>query len=132
MRFFLVNAVSGFIEFLPAALMAFLPFPQEALRFRRKRIFAGVVLASVAQAALFPPTLLVLHSLTGVSELKAIYAAGNLYAVCIILMGLAAYIWLVREALLKKVLVVYIVMFYQAVQYWLTNTIDPPSSRPLP
>ena len=28
-------------------------------------------------------------------------------------------------------MVVYIVMFYQAVQYWLINTIDPPS-RPLP
>lgn len=131
MRFFLVNTVSGFIEFFPAALMAFLPFPREALRFRRERIFAGVVLASAAQAALFPPALLVLHSLTGVSEFEAIYAAGNLYTVCIILMGLAAYIWLVQLALLKKIMVVYIVMFYEAVQYWLVNTIDPPS-RPLP
>ena len=131
MRYFLLNTLSCFLEFLPSALMVFLPFPQEALRFQRGRIFAGIVLFSAAQAALFPLTILALYSLAGVTTIGAIHRAGNLYAVCTILMGLAAYVWLVREVLLKKVLVVYIVMFYQAVQYWLINTIDSPN-RPMP
>lgn len=131
MRYFLLNALSSFLEFLPSALMVFLPFPQEALRFRRRQIFAGIVLFSAAQAALFPLTILALYSLAGVTAIGTIHRAGNLYAICTILIGLAAYVWLVREALLKKVLVVYIVMFYQAIQYWLINTIDPPS-RPMP
>ena len=131
MRFFLLNAFGGFLQFLPSALMVFLPFPQEALRFRRGRIFTGAVLASAAQAVLFPLTLLALYTRAGVRTPAAIHAAGNLYTVCVILMGLTVYVWLVREALLKKVLVVYIVMFYETVQYWLINLIDP-LSRPLP
>ena len=129
MRFFLLNTFGFFLDFFPSALMVFLPFPQEALRFRRGRIFAGVALASAALAALFPLTLLTLYSLAGVRTIQAIHAAANLYSVCTILMGLAAYVCLVREAMLKKVLVVYIVMFYQAIQYWLINTIDSPSRR---
>lgn len=131
MKFFLLNAFGMLCDFLPPALMVFLPFPQEALRFRRRRIFAGAVLASAAQAALFPLTLLALYSWAGVRTPEAVHTAGNLYAVCVILIGLAAYIWLVRDALLKKILVVYIVIFYEAVQYWLLNMVDP-LSRPLP
>lgn len=35
MKFFLLNAFGMFCDFLPCALMVFLPFPQEALRLRR-------------------------------------------------------------------------------------------------
>ena len=131
MRFFLLNAVGSFFDFLPPALMVFLPFPQESLRFRRRRIFAGVALVTAVQSALFPLTLLTVYSLAGVATVQAVHAVGNLYTVCAILMGLAAYVWLVREALLKKVLVVFTVMLYGAVQYWLINMIDSPS-RALP
>lgn len=77
MRFFLLHAFSCFHDFLFPALMAFLPFPQEALRFRRGRIFAGVVLFSAAQAVLFPLMLLALYS-AGVSDRWVIYATANL------------------------------------------------------
>ena len=132
MRFFLVNAFGCLLDFLPPALMAFLPFPQEALRFRRRRIFFGTVLASTVLSALFPVSLLALYHLTGISTIPSeIHAVGNMYALCTILMGLAAYVWLVREALLKKLLVIYIVMFYGAVQYWTINIVDSPC-RSLP
>ena len=125
MRFFLLHTFGCFHDFLFPALMAFLPFSQEALRFRRGRIFAGVVLFSAAQAVLFPLTLLALYS-AGVSDRYVIYATANLYTIFTILIGLAACIWLVRETLLKKIMVVYIVLFYQATQFWLINIIDSP------
>ena len=131
MRFFLLNAIGCFIDFLPCALMVFLPFSQDTLRFRRRRIFEAVVLASAAQAVLFPLTMLTLYSLADVRTIQAIHAAGNLYSLCTFLISLAVYVWLVREALLKKVLVVYTVTFYQAALYWLINTIDP-QSRQMP
>ena len=116
---FLLNASGFFLQFFPCALMAFLPFSQEALRFRRGRIFVGVALATAALAALFPVAMYFWK------DALPLGMAANLLMLCAILMGLAAYVWLVREALLKKILVAYIVMFYAGVQYWLVNMLAP-------
>ena len=116
---YLLNASGFFIQFFPCALMAFLPFSQETLRFRRSRIFAGVALATAALAALFP---VALHFW---KDALPPGMAANMLMLCAILIGLAAYVWLVREVLLKKILVVYIVMFYAGVQYWLVNMLAP-------
>ena len=125
MRFFLLNAVGFFLQFLPPALIVFLPFPQETLRFRRGRIFAGVIFAAAALSAAFPAALCCL------SDAVTTPVAANLFMLCAILLGLTVHVRLVREALLKKILVIYIVIFYEAVQYLLNYVLNPPS-RPMP
>lgn len=100
--------------------MIFLPFSQEALRFRRRKIFTGVTVVSVGMALLFP---LPLYPTGG--DIPSGSLVGNLFMLCAILLMLAAYIWLVRDTLIKKVLVFYTVVFYAATQYLLVNVFSP-------
>ena len=117
MAAFLRNFMGFFIQFYPCALMIFLPFPRESYRFERRRIFVCVTLATAIAAALFPLALY---------RTAPLYTAttANVYMFSAILLMLSAYLWLVRERPMKKILVFFIVMFYAALQYCLVNSLN--------
>lgn len=116
MMFYLVNALGFFIQLAPCALMIFLPFPELAFRFERKRVLVGTALAPALLSALFPLVLMIFPPNPG-------GMAGNLMMLFAMLLILAAYVWLVREALIKKIMVFFIVLFYAVAQFCLANTI---------
>ncbi len=113
MNFYLSNSLGFFLQLAPCALMIFLPFPEEALRFSRRRILAGAAVFSLALAALFPLTLL---------PFPTFYGMGNLIMLFAVMLVLAGFVWLVREDLTKKMLVFCVVLFYAVTQYWLVNS----------
>lgn len=125
MAVFLRNAAGFFVQVFPCMLMVFLPFPEGAYRYRRRTVFTGVTVLALALAALFPA---VMYLAAGWS----LALSANLFVLAAILLTLAAENWLVREALLKKVLIVFAVLFYGAAQYWLVNVLNGILSGHLP
>lgn len=121
MGIYLRNVIGFFLQLFPCSLMLFLPFGEEAYRFRRKYIFTGIILGSAILALAFPA--LVCYVLHVWPEIDS-GAPANLYMVAAILLMLAAYVWLVQETLTKKFLAFFSVLFYAAVQYWLVNIIS--------
>lgn len=117
MTVFAQNAVGFFIQVFPCALMVFLPFPETAYRFRRKQVFAGITVLSLSLSVLFSVVM------CRAARWNTVFSA-NLFMLTAILLMLAAGNWLVREALIKKTLVVCTTLFYGASQYWLANVLE--------
>ena len=121
MRLYLQNALGFFIQLYPCALMVFLPFPQEAYRFRRRKIFFWMTVIVVALAVLFPA---VLYLCDRHGEPINSFQPGAIMLIAILLV-LAVYAWMVRETPVKKVLVFSVVLFYAVSQFFLVNTLLP-------
>ena len=116
MSFFIRNALGFFIQLYPCALLIFLPFHEETYRFRRKSIFTWMTIISVALALVFPTAW---YAAINAGTNYGLVA--NLFMLAAIVLILAAYIWLIRDAVIKKLLVFSIVLFYAATQYLLVN-----------
>ncbi len=117
MAAYLQNSLGFFIQFFPCALMIFLPFPQDSYRFRRGPIFVCVTAATMIIAALFPAVMQ--YGYSG----NAAFVA-NAFMFSAILLIMVAFDWLVRESLIKKLLVFFVVFFYATLQYCLVNTLN--------
>ena len=105
MTAFAENALGFFIQLFPCALMIFLPFPQETYRIQRRQVFIWVTVISVILALLFSAVLCF-------DRYPGHIIISNAFMVVSILLILAVYTWLVRESLMKKILVFIIVLFY--------------------
>ena len=121
MNFYLRNALGLFLQTYPCALMAFLPFPQEACRFRRRQIFFWVTVIAAVLAALYPAAL----CLRGRNVYPWHTFLPDLLIFAAFLLLAAACVWIVRETLIKKVLVFSIVTFYAVAQFSLVNMFLP-------
>ena len=121
MSLYLRNALGFFIQLFPCALMIFLPFPQETYRFRRKHMFFWMTVIAAILAALFSATL----CLRDMSRYPINIFRPNLLMFAAILLVLAVYAWMVRETLVKKILVFSVVLFYAVSQFFLVNTLLP-------
>ena len=124
MSAYLRNAAGFFVQVFPCMLMVFLPFSEGSLRFGRRTVFAAFAGLGVGLAALFP-------ALMGAAAAWDVALGANLYMLAAILLTLAAESWLVREAAIKKVLVLFAVFFYGASQYWLVNILIGVLAEPL-
>lgn len=111
-----------FLQFFPCAVLCFLPFDRGKLRLSPAKLYATLFLAAAAMSAAFP---LVLHALPWESRFELSMAA-NSYMMAAILLGVAFYILLVRDTLVKKLLVVYVVLLYASAVYWMQNLFSPP------
>ena len=121
MELYLRNALGFFIQLYPCALMIFLPFPRDAYRFRRRNIFFWMTVIALILSASFPAALYLFDR-----HGKPITAfQPGLLMLSAILLVLAAYAWMVRETLIKKVLVFSVVLFYAVTQFFLVNTLLP-------
>ncbi len=116
MTVFLRNAAGFFVQVFPCILMVFLPFPREAYRFWRKYVLIGITATALALAALFPAVMYAAANWN-------LALSANLFMLTTISLTLAAEIWLVREAGVKKIMTVLAVLFYGASQYWLVNVL---------
>ncbi len=118
MTFFLRNAAGFMVQFFPCMLLIFLPFPEEAYRFRKKWILTGITILAAAFAVLFPAVLY------GTAKWDLEWPCRQLFIAAVIFLTLAACIWLVQEDLIKKILIFTVVSFYAASQYWLVNALN--------
>ncbi len=118
------NAAGFFLQVFPCMLMVFLPFSEGSFRFGRRTVFAGIAGLGLTLAALFS----VLMRAAAAWDLAL---GANLCMLAAILLTLAAEWWLVREAPIKKILVVFAVTFYGASQYWLVNILMGVLAEPL-
>ena len=116
MSFYIRNALGFLIQFYPCAILCFLPFPEDSYRFRRRYVFTGLTLGSAIPVLIYPVLLRRMIS----AGIDALFWATTFFH-SFVLLGLAAYIWLIRDAVIKKLLVFFIVLFYAATQYWLVN-----------
>ena len=114
--FYLRHALGFFIQFYPCTILCFLPFSEDSYRFRRRNIFTVLTLASAISALIYS-VLMRWMIRVGIDALFW----GSTFFHIVVLLGLAAYILLVREAAIKKLLVFFIALFYAATQYWLVN-----------
>lgn len=121
MRFYLRNALGFFIQLYPCAVMVFLPFSPQTYRFRRKQVFTWMTVVAVVLAALFSAAL---HLRDSIGYPVQIFLS-SLLMLAAILLVLAAYAWMVREKLIKKILVFAIVLFYAVSQFFLVNVLLP-------
>lgn len=115
------NALGFFIQFFPCALMIFLPFPQESCRFRRRGIYAWTTVVSAVFSCVYSAVL----CLRDIKKYPVHVPISNAFMTAAMLLILAAYIWLVRETLIKKILVFFTVLFYAVTVYVLVNMIAP-------
>ena len=114
MSFYLRHAIGFFTQIYPCTLLCFLPFSKENLRFSWKRIFGWLTAGMLLLSALFP---LIHPSEGGVTH--------DLYMVFAVSLFASAFFWLLRETLIKKMLVINLVMFYAVSLYWLVNLVLP-------
>ncbi len=119
MAAFIQNFLGFMIQLFPCVLMIFLPFPEEAYRFQRRKIYSFMTVISVIMAALFSAVL----CLRDMEKYPSHFKISNSMMFLSVLLVLAAYIWLVREALIQKLLVFFLVLFYAETVYILVNSI---------
>lgn len=123
---YLRNAAGFFLEIFPCVMMVFLPFSEEAYRFQRKRVLLGEAAAVTVLSALFPA------AMYAVAQQGTIAMAANIFMGTVILLTLIAQGWLVREAPIKKTMVVFAVVFYGVTQYWVVNILLGAAARVIP
>lgn len=113
MSLYLRQGAGFFLQLFPCGLLCFLPFGEESLRTSRRRLFAGLAMAALVLAGLFPLMVVVTepYPIGSVSH--------NLYMILAVVLLAAAYFYLLKEPLVKKLLVLYLAVFYAASQYWL-------------
>ena len=116
---FLRNMLGFFVQFFPCAIMIFPAFPKDTYRFHRGWIFGGITLATALFAALFSAVTDTALSVGGSEAFTA-----NILMFSAIFLMLAAYMFLIRQSLMKKLLVFFVIMFYAALQYCLVNLLN--------
>lgn len=115
---FLQNALGFFVQFFPCAIMIFLPFPKEAYRFKQRNVFISVSAASAVFSIIFAAVL----CLRDIEKYPMHITISNSFMLAAVLLILAAYVWIVRGSVIKKVMVFFVVMFYAATEFVAVNT----------
>ena len=114
---YLVEAVGFLFQFLPCAIMCFVPFDDDKLKIRKRTLFLLLTLCVLAVSALFP------FAAHAVPTLDVMIHIADSYMLLVVVVSVAAYGVLVREHIMKKLLVIYIIIFYAALIFWLTNLV---------
>ncbi len=116
----LIDNFLGFLaQLLPCALLIFLPFPQEDHRFSRKKIFTGMTLALILLAAAFSAVI----CFRDMEKFPSHTFLANTFMTLAILPVLLAFIFLVRESLIKKLMVFFVVFFYAITEFVVVNMV---------
>lgn len=112
-----VEAMGFFFQFLPCALLCFVPFDDDRLKVKKLYIYICLTAGALIAAALFPVAI----RLPFVKTYTTLTLMADIYMLITIAMASTAYGLLVREHYTKKLLVIYVVILYAAVVYWLAN-----------
>ena len=120
MNFFLRHSIGFFLQVFFAALLCLVPFQKESYRYSIKRILTIVTAGIILFSSLFPIALK--SSLNIFSEMTVF---GNIYMLLVIFIFISFYFWIVLEPVIKKILVVFLVVFYSSTQYMVVNQFFP-------
>ncbi len=117
---YLVDALGFFLQLWPCTLLCFVPFGEEKLKVKKRWIYLTLTVWVLAAAAIFPA---VTH-LPFTGTYLAFNLTANLYMLAAIALTVLAHSVIVRENIMKKLLVVYIIILYAALIYWLSNRFE--------
>ena len=119
MILYLCNAVGFFLQLYPCTVLCLIPAGEEAFRYSKRKIYWGVTLAVAVLSALFP------LMLSAVGWNTNIYLAANVYMLVAVVLYAALYFWIVRETVSKKLVVLFLVIFFAVTQFVLVVLLQP-------
>ncbi len=125
MSFFFRNAAGMLLQLYPCILLTLLPFPHESFRFPKKSVFIGATVYALLLSLAFPAALAGAAPLFSADLPEGVSLAGNVLFMLSGLVSFLGFLWIVRDAAIKKLLVFLLVVFYAAAQYWLVNLFLP-------
>ena len=119
--FFWSQSFGFFTQLFPCMVLCFYAFGKERYRigWKKCRIFLG--LFGGISALAFPLLLCLVKHAGGTNDAFT----ANLYMLIVILLFVSAFIWIVQDRGIKKLLTINMVVFYAATQYMLANSIRP-------
>lgn len=120
MSYFLRNSSGFFLQFASLMALYLIPFPPQSFRLSPKWAWIGCGVLGVLSSVLFPFLMYWV-----MPQIESFSPIANLYMLFWILVFIAVYFWIIREALMKKLLVVFLVFFYGATQLLLVNLFTP-------
>lgn len=119
MILYLCRFTGFFLQFYPCTLLCLVPAGEESLRFPKKKILFWVTMTALLLAALFP------LALSAGNWGEKSYAIANLYMLAAMVLYIAVYFWFFRETLPKKLLIIFLVIFYAVSQFVLVVFLMP-------
>lgn len=119
MSLYLCHAIGFFLQFYPCTVLCLIPAGEESFRYSKRKIYLGVTLAVAVLSALFPPVV----SAGGWNT--NIYMVANVYMLAAVVLYAVLYFWIVREAVSKKLVVLFLVIFYAVSQFVLVVLLQP-------
>lgn len=117
MSYVFFNIIGFLFQIIPSMALLFLPIPVTSYRVPRRRVAIVFTALSAAAAVYFPFAVRGAYA----SLFGSIYAAANTYMLFMVLLGVLLWMLTVREAVLKKMIVICFALFYAAAQYMTVN-----------
>ena len=119
MSLYLCHAIGFFLQFYPCTVLCLIPAGEESFRYSIRKIYLGVTLAVAVLSALFPLVL------SAVGWDTNVYLAANVYMLAAVVLYAVLYFWIVRETVSKKLVVLFLVIFYAVSQFVLVMLFKP-------
>ena len=121
MSFFLRHFAGFLIQIGAAMLLCLIPFRKEDFRHPRKWVLTGYSILAILVSAGFP----LAKGLMPYMPFQQPTILSNLYMLIVLVVFVALYFWVVRTAVIKKLIVLVLAVFYAATQYLLVNLTSP-------
>lgn len=121
MNFFLRHFAGFLIQIGACMLLCLIPFREEDFRFPKKWVLTGYSVLAILASACFP----LVKGLMPYMPFDQPTILSNLYMLAVLAVFIGLYFRVVRAAVVKKLIVLVLVVFYAATQYLLVNLTSP-------
>ena len=121
MSYYLRHFAGFLIQIGAPMLLCLMPFRQEDFRYPRKWVLIGFGALAVTAAACFP----LARGLMPWMPFDQPTILSNLYMLLVLAVFVALYLLVMRVAVIKKLIVLVLAVFYAATQYLLVNLTTP-------
>lgn len=117
MGFVIRHSLGFFIQIFLSLILLYIPFSKESYRFPKKMVMIVLGIVAMVESLLFP----FLISGDYVGLFYDVYKAANLYMLCSVVILVGIWLWIIRENIIKKMIVIIFALFYAATQYMVVN-----------
>lgn len=121
MSFYLRQSIGFFLQIFPCVLLCFVPFHRKCFRWSYQTMRIAFIVFAIISSIVFP--FCVKDSLFGLLENMS--GRGNIYMLLVVSFMCTLYFYLVKEASVKKILVINLTLFYATTQYMVVNLFYP-------
>ena len=121
MNFFLRHFAGFLIQIGASMLLCLIPFRKADFRYPRKWVLTGYSILAMVVSACFP----LAKALMPYMPLDQPTILSNLYMLLVLAVFVALYFLVMRVAVIKKLIVLVLAVFYAATQYLLVNLTSP-------